>query len=90
MKQLIMIRGGTIFPDIDAFCEQLEKWEYDPFKEEKKRKDRLQEEIKDQFQYICPSMPNKHMANYRARKIRFEKIFPYLNDDEVVVVGHSL
>jgi len=35
-------------------------------------------------------MPNKHMACYQARKIWFEKIFPYLNDEELTMIGHSL
>lgn len=35
-------------------------------------------------------MPNKNMATYKAWKIRFEKIFPYLNDEDLVIVGHSL
>jgi hypothetical protein len=35
-------------------------------------------------------MPNKNMASYKAWKIRFEKIFPYLNDEYLIIVGHSL
>ena len=35
-------------------------------------------------------MPNKYNASYKARKIWFEKIFPYLNDEDLVLVGHSL
>jgi hypothetical protein len=30
------------------------------------------------------------MASYKAWKIWFEKIFPYLNDEELVLVWHSL
>jgi hypothetical protein len=30
------------------------------------------------------------MATYKARKIWFEKIFPYLNDEDLVIVWHSL
>lgn len=35
-------------------------------------------------------MPNKNMASYKAWKIWFEKIFPYLNDEDLVLVWHSL
>jgi len=75
-------------PDNDAFCKAISTREYDPF-EEKEQKDWF-ESIKSTYQIIRPTMPNKNMATYKARKIWFEKIFPYLNDEDLVVVGHSL
>jgi predicted alpha/beta hydrolase family esterase len=35
-------------------------------------------------------MPNGRMASYTARKIWFEKLFPYLNDEKTILIGHSL
>jgi len=87
MKQLIYIHWWMCFPDNDTFCKALETREYDPFKED--RKDRF-EELKWTYQIIRPEMPNKNMATYKARKIWLEKIFPYLNDEDLVIVGHSL
>ena len=88
MKQLIYLHGWMCHPDNDAFCKAISTREYDPF-EEKEQKDWF-ESIKSTYQIIRPTMPNKNMATYKARKIWFEKIFPYLNDEDLVVVGHSL
>ena len=90
MKQLIYIGGWDRFSDIDSFCKAFEKRTYDPFKETKKRSDWLKEQLIWEYQMIKPDMPNKDMASYRAWKIWFEKIFPYLNDEDLVLVGHSL
>ena len=78
------------YPDNDAFCKALETRDYDPFEEKKRRADRLKDQLASEYQTIKPDMPNKNMASYKARKIWFEKIFPYLNDEDVVMVGHSL
>ena len=90
MKQLIYIHGWMCHPDNDAFCKALETRDYDPFEEKKRWANRLAEQIQPEYQAIIPAMPNKQMATYKARKIRFEKIFPYLNDEDLVIVGHSL
>lgn len=36
-----------------------------------------------------PNMPNIYNARYSNRKIWFEKIFPYLNDEGTILIGHS-
>lgn len=90
MKQLIYIHGWMCQPDNDAFCKAIETRDYDPFEEKKRRKNWLKEELKSDYLTIKPDMPNKDMASYKARKIWFEKIFPYLNNEDLIVVGHSL
>ncbi|NOZ43581.1 MAG: hypothetical protein GXP45_00120 [bacterium] len=38
-------------------------------------------------------MPNKQRADYHARKIWFEKLFPYINsskESKLILIGHSL
>jgi len=89
MKQLIYIHGWMCFPNNDAFCRALETRDYNPFENKNDRKDWF-EELKWIYQIIRPEMPNKNMASYKAWKIRFEKIFPYLNDEYLIIVGHSL
>lgn len=89
MKQLIYIHGWMCQPDNDAFCKALETRDYDPFEDKSQRKDWF-ESLKWTYQIIRPEMPNKNMASYKAWKIWFEKIFPYINDEDLVVVGHSL
>ncbi len=90
MKQLVMIHWWMCHPDNDIFCKALETRDYDPFEEKKRRKNWLKDELKLEYQTIKPDMPNKDMASYKARKIWFEKIFPYLNDEDLVLIGHSL
>lgn len=89
MKQLIYIHGGMCHPDYDSFCHYLKIRDYNPFEKKEDRKDWF-ESLKSTYQIIRPEMPNKNMASYKARKIWFEKIFPYLNDEDLVIVGHSL
>lgn len=88
MKQLIYIHGGMCFPDTETMCNTIAKRDYDPF-EVKEKKDWFAP-LAWSYQIIRPEMPNKNMASYAAWKLWFEKIFPYLNDEEVVLVGHSL
>ena len=90
MKQLIIIHGWTRFPDNAAFYKYLREKEYNPFEERKDRKDRLAVQLKDMYQIIKPTMPDSRNASYQARKIRFEKILPYLNDEGVILIGNSL
>jgi predicted alpha/beta hydrolase family esterase len=68
----------------------LEKREYDPFEEPQRWRDWLAEQTKGTYQVFSPEMPNKYNASYKAWKIRFEKIFPYLNDEDLILIGHSL
>ena len=77
-------------PDIDSLCKALETREYNPFEEKKWWKDSLSQELKSTHQIIRPEMPIKQMASYKVWKLWFEKIFPYLNDEELILVGISL
>lgn len=90
MRQLIIINGWSVFRDNNDFCESLAKKKYDPFEDKRDWKDRLIIQAKDTHQCINPMMPNSRNAIYRAWRIRFEKIFSYLNDDGVILIGHSL
>ena len=64
------------------FYEYLYQREYNPLAEEKKKwTSWIQTQLGPEYLYVCPEMPNKYMANYPARKIWFEKLFPYLNDE---------
>lgn len=89
MKQLIFIRGGEAFDSQDQYYAFLQSFEYNPFDTWTSRRQRLMRELEWKVQCISPDMPCKQNATYRARKIRFEKLFPYLTDD-VILVGYSL
>ena len=90
MKQFIYIGGWNRFPDIESLCKDLEKRDYNPFEEKKRRSDWLKVQLVWDYQMIKPDMPNRDMASYRVWKIWFEKIFPYLNEEDLVLIGHSL
>lgn len=90
MKQIIMIRGGSRYPDIDSFCEALKKRSYNPYEEKKRWKNWIKEKTAKQFETFQPEMPNPDFASYKAWKIQFEKLFPYLNDEGVILIWHSL
>jgi len=81
------------FPDTETMCNVLKKREYDPYhpyEERRKWKDWMKEELKDTYESFFPEMPNKNMASYKVWKMWFEKVFPYLNDENLIVIGHSL
>jgi len=90
MQQIIHIHGGETFPDESSFLVSIIEREYNPFEEIRKRKDRIQQALISTHQMIAPTMPNALNASYKAWKIWFEKIFPYLNGEEIILVGNSL
>jgi predicted alpha/beta hydrolase family esterase len=89
-KQLIFIRGGEAFDREEDFWEYLKNREYNPFDKHKSWRDWVGWALSDDFEIIEPNMPNKQYAQYRAWKIWFEKVFPYLNEEKLVMIGHSL
>ena len=63
--------------------------EVNPFEEKKRRRLTLEKDLPN-FQVIKPEMPNKEMACYAVWKLRFEKHFPFLDEEHLIVAGHSL
>ena len=90
MQQLVFIRGGEAFDTMEDYYKFLQEFPYDPFAQGESRRTWLAERVMTTHQFICPDMPCKQNATYRARKIWFEKLFPYLNDEGVILVGYSL
>jgi len=89
-KQIILIRGWVAKENYKDFYDFLEKQEFDPYEEKTKRWNRnLWEILGEKFELIEIPMPNRHFADYKAWKIMFKKVFPYLKD-EVIFVWHSL
>lgn len=64
-------------------------WDVNPFEEKKRRKLTLQDRLPE-FTVIKPEMPNKDIARYSAWKLRFEKHIPFLDQEQLIVIGHSL
>ena len=90
--QVVYIHGGDCFASLADFYAALNEWSYDPYAEvPTKWKDWLNAELVDRgYDWLAPSMPNKHNADCTAWKIWFEKLTPYLKSDSVNLIGYSL
>lgn len=89
MQQVLYIWWWNAYPNREAFIEELMKWDYDPFEIKKRWRFTLQKELWDDYQVAILDMPNRTFALYREWKIQFEKIFSYLNWDQIII-AHSL
>ena len=91
-KQILVIHGGDTYGDYESYLKFLREWPLD-FKRmtsnESDWKRELRTELGDGYEVVLPSMPNKFDARYEEWKIWFEKLFPFLRD-EVILVGHSM
>lgn len=91
MKQCIIIHGGEAFDTEEQQYAFLQERELDPRQApRKKRRDRIAHALSHEREVFVPQMPNAQNASYRAWKIRFEKYFPYLDGEEIVLVWNSL
>ena len=89
MKQLLYIHGGNLTKDNDELLKIMSTREINPFEEKKRRRQTLQDRLPE-FVVIKPEMPNKDMARYSTWKLWFEKYIPFLDAENLVLVGHSL
>ena len=89
MKQLLYIHGGNLTKNNDELLKIMATREINPLEEKKRRRLTLQERLPE-FVVIKPEMPNKDMARYSTWKLWFEKYIPFLEAENLVLVGHSL
>ena len=89
MKQLLYIHGGNLTKNNDELLKIMATRAINPFEEKKRRRLTLQERLPE-FVVIKPEMPNKDMARYSTWKLWFEKYIPFLEAENLVLVGHSL
>lgn len=92
MKQVLLIHGGDVFETYEESLNYLKNRKIDFEKHGLKKKyweDKLADRLGAEYQIIRPEMPNKRNARYEEWKIWFEKFFPFLND-ELILVGSSL
>ncbi|RKW25224.1 hypothetical protein D8B46_00025 [Candidatus Gracilibacteria bacterium] len=89
-KQIIFIGGGIAKENYLSFADYVEKIEYNPYEQERKKwTDFFAEKLGSDYEFIKIPMPNKYFADYGAWKIMFSKIFPFLKEN-FCLVGHSL
>lgn len=87
-KQILAIHGGEVFSSYDQYVEFLKSAQID-LEQKKSWRSTLPEALGEEFEVILPQMPNKLNAKYHEWKIWFEKYFPFLAGN-IILVGHSL
>ena len=88
--QIIHIHGGTVFDTREKYYRYLQNDEYNPYENRLRWRDWLKNELGETCEVFLPSMPAKQDADYVAWKIWFEKLFSYITDGTIVLIGHSL
>ena len=88
-KSLVLVHGGTTFDTYEEYMEYLKSCTLTLEKINAKNWKEFLHLHLSEFEVIYPKMPNAKNARYEEWKIWFEKTFPLLTED-VVLVGHSL
>ena len=89
MQQVLFIGWWNVYRNREDFVEQLKIWDNNPFEPKKKWKNSLWEELWEKYQVAMIDMPNKNIASYIEWKIWFEKVFPFLEGNQIII-AHSL
>lgn len=90
-QQVVVIHGGTTFATYENYLSFLQNREVtiDYFKPRSDWKGELQDALGEGYEVLLPSMPSKTNARYVEWKIWFQRMFPFL-EDNVILIGHSL
>jgi predicted alpha/beta hydrolase family esterase len=90
-QQVIVIHGSDSFKTYEEFINSLKTWEVTPesFRQRHDWKTTLRKKLGSDFDVYNPRMPNKGNAKYIEWKIWFERMFPFM-EDNVILVGHSV
>jgi predicted alpha/beta hydrolase family esterase len=90
-QQVLIIRGGETFDSYEDYISYLKNREIglDNLKMKKSWKNRMENDLGEDFEVFLPEMPNRRNARYLEWKIWFEKIIDIL-DDNLILLGSSL
>ncbi|MBU0612103.1 alpha/beta hydrolase, partial [Patescibacteria group bacterium] len=88
-KQVFFIHGGSPFANKKDFYRYLKARSFDPHKKNRTWSFYLPKSLGRNYKVISPTMPAGQNADYIAWKIWFERHFPFIKNN-VVLVGHSL
>ncbi|HEX5430175.1 MAG TPA: alpha/beta fold hydrolase [Patescibacteria group bacterium] len=93
-QQILVIHGGDTFADTDydKYIQFLQDIELDYARLTSDKTDwkrNLRRDLGADYEVILPSMPNKFNARFTEWKLWFEKLFPFLRDD-IILIGHSM
>ncbi|KKS99220.1 MAG: hypothetical protein UW07_C0008G0006 [Candidatus Nomurabacteria bacterium GW2011_GWF2_43_8] len=88
-KQLFYIHGGETFKNNKDYLHFLKTRKISIEKKVKWNGDYLEKELGNKFEIIKPRMPLQDNAKYDDWKIHFERHFPFVQDN-VILIGGSL
>ena len=89
-QQIVLLRWWSPKENYKDYYDFLEKYEINPYKEKFiKWSDTLAKDLWENFEILEIERPNKDFADYKARKIMFEKYVPYIQSG-AIFLGHSL
>lgn len=91
-RQVFLISGGATYKPEEEYLDYLRNYIITFGKHGLRQKDWLEnlpERLGENFQVIRPAMPNRTCAKYSEWEIWFERFFPFL-DEEIILVGYSL
>ncbi len=91
-KQIIVINGGTSFRTYENYISYLKeiRINIEKLKIRRSWRDTLAAELGDAYEILVPRMPNSTNARYAEWKIWFNNITEVLNDEVIIIIGHSL
>lgn len=92
MRQVILIGGGSTYKPEEEYLSYLKNFVVSFAKHglrERSWIENLKHRLGKEFQVIRPEMPSRNNAKYTEWEVWFERFFPFL-DDEVIIVGYSL
>lgn len=86
-QQVVFMTGGTPAENFESYYDFLQQQEYDPYEELFLNWNKtLGEKLGDEYEYLRVPLRESSYADYKAWKIMFEKMFPYLRDDMILIV----
>jgi uncharacterized protein len=90
-QQVLVIHGGTTFPNHKNFLEHLSTLDIDLDRLRYKLdwKESLAQDLGNEYDVFTPKMPNASNAQYDEWKIWFENILPRMHKN-IILIGHSL
>jgi len=85
-QQVIFINWAVPKENFKDYYDFLEQKEFDPYKEKFLNWNKtLWEKLWEEFEYIRTPSDGIDFADYKAWKIMFEKLVPYLKEDVIIV-----
>ncbi len=87
-NQIFIVRGGMTFKNKEKYIGWLKTREISIENKKGWKSGYMQKKL-DDFEIIMPKMPLVEDAKYEEWKINFERYFPFIRDD-VILIGNSL